>query len=26
MLGYWIGQAIGRFLAVWPIGRYIKTI
>jgi hypothetical protein len=26
MLGYWIGQLIGRYLAVWPIGRYIKTV
>jgi hypothetical protein len=26
MLGYWIGQFIGRYLAVWPIGRYIKTV
>jgi methane/ammonia monooxygenase subunit A len=25
VLGYWIGQLIGRFLAVWPIGKYIKT-
>jgi methane/ammonia monooxygenase subunit A len=23
--GYWIGQFIGRYLAVWPIGRTIKT-
>jgi methane/ammonia monooxygenase subunit A len=22
--GYWIGQGIGRFLAIWPIGRFIK--
>ncbi|KWX00979.1 methane monooxygenase [Carbonactinospora thermoautotrophica] len=22
--GYWIGQAIARGLAIWPIGRYIK--
>jgi methane/ammonia monooxygenase subunit A len=22
--GYWIGQAIGRGLAIWPIGRFIK--
>jgi methane/ammonia monooxygenase subunit A len=21
--GYWIGQFIGRFLAIWPIGRFI---
>jgi methane/ammonia monooxygenase subunit A len=26
MLGYWVGQLIGRYLAVWPIGRYIKTV
>ena len=25
VLGYWIGQFIGRYLAVWPIRRYIKT-
>jgi len=25
MVGYWIGQLIGRYLAVWPIGKYIKT-
>ena len=24
--GYWIGQFIGRYLAVWPIRRYIKTL
>ena len=24
--GYWIGQFIGRYLAVWPIRRYIKTV
>lgn len=23
--GYWIGQFIGRYLAVWPIGRFIKN-
>jgi methane/ammonia monooxygenase subunit A len=22
--GYWIGQFIGRMLAIWPIGRFIK--
>jgi methane/ammonia monooxygenase subunit A len=22
--GYWIGQAIARWLAIWPIGRFIK--
>jgi methane/ammonia monooxygenase subunit A len=22
--GYWIGQAIGRGLAIWPIGRFMK--
>ena len=22
--GYWIGQAIARFLAIWPIGKFIK--
>ncbi|MGH7960879.1 MAG: methane monooxygenase/ammonia monooxygenase subunit A, partial [Candidatus Binatia bacterium] len=26
VLGYWIGQFIGRYLAVWPIRRYIKTL
>ena len=26
VLGYWIGQFIGRYLAVWPIRRYIKTV
>src|SRR6266851_1050740 len=26
MLGYWVGQLIGRYLAVWPIGRYLKTV
>ena len=25
-LGYWIGQFIGRYLAVWPIRRYLKTL
>ena len=24
--GYWIGQAIGRWLAIWPIGRSIKGL
>lgn len=24
MVGYWIGQFIGRYLAVWPIGRFLK--
>jgi len=24
--GYWIGQFIGRYLAVWPILRYLKQI
>ncbi len=24
--GYWIGQFIGRYLAVWPIRRYLKTL
>ena len=24
--GYWIGQAIGRWLAIWPIGRAIKGL
>jgi methane/ammonia monooxygenase subunit A len=24
--GYWVGQFIGRYLAVWPIRRYIKTL
>jgi methane/ammonia monooxygenase subunit A len=22
--GYWVGQFIGRGLAIWPIGRFIK--
>ncbi len=22
--GYWIGQAIARWLAIWPIGRFMK--
>ncbi len=26
VLGYWIGQFIGRYLAVWPIRRYLKTV
>ena len=26
VVGYWIGQFIGRYLAVWPIRRYIKTL
>ena len=25
-VGYWIGQFIGRYLAVWPIRRYLKTM
>jgi len=24
-LAYWVGQFIGRYLAVWPIGKFIKT-
>jgi len=24
--GYWIGQFIGRYLSVWPIGRFLKQI
>ena len=24
--GYWIGQFIGRYLAVWPIGRFLKQV
>ena len=24
--GYWLGQFIGRYLAVWPIRRYLKTL
>jgi methane/ammonia monooxygenase subunit A len=24
--GYWLGQFIGRMLAIWPIGRFIKRI
>ena len=24
--GYWVGQGIGRFLAIWPIGKFIKVI
>ncbi len=23
--GYWVGQFIGRYLSVWPIGKYIKN-
>jgi methane/ammonia monooxygenase subunit A len=23
--GYWVGQAIARWLAIWPIGRFIKN-
>jgi methane/ammonia monooxygenase subunit A len=22
--GYWIGQALGRWIAIWPVGRGIK--
>ena len=22
--GYWIGQLIARYLAIWPIGRFLK--
>jgi methane/ammonia monooxygenase subunit A len=22
--GYWVGQFIGRMLAIWPIGRFMK--
>jgi methane/ammonia monooxygenase subunit A len=22
--GYWIGQGIARWLAIWPIGKFIK--
>ena len=25
ILGYWIGQYIGRYLAVWPIARMMKS-
>ena len=25
ILGYWIGQFIGRYLAVWPIARFMKS-
>jgi hypothetical protein len=24
--GYWIGQFIGRMLAIWPIGKFAKKI
>jgi methane/ammonia monooxygenase subunit A len=24
--GYWIGQAIARWVAIWPIGRSIKRL
>jgi methane/ammonia monooxygenase subunit A len=24
--GYWVGQAIGRGLAIWPIGKFIKKL
>jgi methane/ammonia monooxygenase subunit A len=24
VIGYWVGQAIGRGLAIWPIGRFLK--
>src|ERR671931_651904 len=24
--GYWIGQFIGRMLAIWPIGKFIKKV
>ena len=24
VVGYWVGQAIGRGLAIWPIGRFLK--
>ena len=23
--GYWIGQLIARYLAIWPIGKFIKN-
>ncbi|HZU17884.1 MAG TPA: methane monooxygenase/ammonia monooxygenase subunit A [Candidatus Dormibacteraeota bacterium] len=26
IFGYWVGQFIGRYLAVWPIGRFLKQI
>ena len=26
IFGYWVGQGIGRFLAIWPIGKFIKVI
>ncbi len=26
IVGYWVGQFIGRILAVWPIGRFMKKI
>ena len=26
VVGYWIGQFIGRYLAVWPIGRFLKQV
>jgi methane/ammonia monooxygenase subunit A len=24
--GYWIGQFIGRYIAVWPIGKFLKNV
>jgi methane/ammonia monooxygenase subunit A len=24
--GYWVGQAIGRWLAIWPIMRFMKKV
>lgn len=26
VVGYWVGQFIGRYLAVWPILRYLKQV
>ena len=26
ILGYWVGQFIGRFLSVWPIRKFIKIV
>jgi methane/ammonia monooxygenase subunit A len=24
--GYWVGQFLGRMLAIWPIGKFIKKV
>jgi hypothetical protein len=26
VVGYWIGQFIGRMLAIWPIGKFMKKV